>query len=608
MTRARSLALAWATLAAVTATLLAGFFLHPGSLGAHDWDQMESHRLFVVKAIREYGRFPFWDPYGCGGFPAWGSPESATIVASPLLPVYLALPLDAAVRVEVVAFVVALVAGCWFFARGYLDQPLALAFACLVGALNSRTAAQAAVGHTWHLAYAGLPWVLGAYDRAARGRGWLAVAAAVLALMVYAGGVYPAPHAALALLLVAAYRARAARSWAPLRDALAVAGWAALLAAPKLLPVADTMLRFPRAVRSRETVPPLQWLEMFVTPAASAPDHRAAGLDYLWHEYGQYVGVVPLAVLLWGALRRPPDPRARSLRFAGATLLLLALGGWGPWLLVHLLPIFRSQRAPMRFTYPAGMLLAVVAAGAAERLGLRLRASLADRRARAWLGVLAWAAFLASAALVAREDLRVTAPWFALRVPSAVAAGAAGEFRQFAGVPPEYAYGDGDAESPGGINGPPGLLLRRANLGSVQCSGSPGMNQDAPRAADGRPLHQGARGEGDPLYRGEAWVEPRGRASIVRWAPGEVAVAVEDAAPGAFVMLDQNWDPGWTANGRPALDRGDVNGYALGGPAETVVFRYRPRTLDFGLGLFAGGVALFGVLSARGRRTGSRRA
>ena len=60
--------------------------------------------------------------------------------------------------------VVLMVAGCWFFAKRYLDEPLAIAFVCLVGALNSRTALQAAVGHSWHLYYAGMPWVWGAFD------------------------------------------------------------------------------------------------------------------------------------------------------------------------------------------------------------------------------------------------------------------------------------------------------------------------------------------------------------------------------------------------------------------------------------------------------------
>ena len=623
--RARSIApavLSWLVLALVVAALLSGFFLHPGALGGHDWDQMEAHRVFVVKAIREFGQFPFWDPYGCGGYPAWGSPESATVVVSPLLAAYLTLPLGDAIRVEVVTLVVALVLGLHFFARRYVSHPLALGFACLVGALNSRTALQAAVGHTWHLAYAGLPWVLGAFDRALpRDRGpidwaWVAIGAAVMALMAYAGGVYPVPHTVLCLGGLAAYRAWAQRSTRPLVAASALAVWAGLLAAPKLLPVADTMRRFPRLTRSRETVDPREWLRMFVSSVDGVPDHRAMGLDYMWHEYGQYIGILPLGLVLWGTLRKlPADPALRSLRALGWALMVLALGGWGPWVLLHLLPLFRSQRVPTRFTYPALMLLAVVAASEAERMAPAWHAAweracgrALDRRS--WWprfhalnpgGVVVWAAFLGSAALIAREDMRATAPWFALPVPPV--AERPGGYAQTIEVPAEYAYGDGQAESPLGTNGVPGLLLHEANAGALRCNGFSGLNQDAPLGPDGRRVHLGARGIGDPLYRGEAWAEAeQATVAIDRWSPGEVTVTVVGGQPGSLVVLNQNWDPGWTANGVAALDRDDVNAYRLTAASETVVFRYRPRSLSAGLGLLAGGVLLLPVAWSGGRR------
>jgi hypothetical protein len=583
----RTSAVAASTLVAlVGGALVSSFFRHPGALGAHDWDQMESHRLFVVKALREFGRFPFWDPYGCGGAPAWGAPESGTIAASPLLAAYLTLPLGVALRLEIVASVAALVLGMRFFAARYLRHPLAIAFACVVGALNSRAALQIAVGHTWHLAYAGMPWVLGAFDRATSGdrpRRWLALGAVVLAWMVYAGGVYPVPHTALALLGVAAFRARATRDRGPLVIAVTLGACAVLLAAPKLLPVLDTMARFPRLAQSRETVPPADWLRMFTASAADVGDHRTLGLDYMWHEYGQYVGLVPLAVVLWGSLRRIADPELRSLRFAGWSFMALALGGWGPWVLLHRLPPFASLRAPTRFTYPGLMLLAVVAAAEAER-------RLAAWKARP-MAVALWGAFAGSAVLVAREDARATAPWFALEAPQVPRAP---RFVQYAEVPPAYAYGDGDPESPGGVNGPPGLLLRRAGVGSLRCMGFPGLNVEAPRSPDGRPLGMGARGLGDPRYRGEAWVEPAGTADVVAWAPGEVVLSVQDAPPGARVVLDQNWDPSWTANGSATRNLDGVNMHPLAASRETVVFRYRPRTLPAGLALFACGVLFVG--------------
>jgi hypothetical protein len=601
-------------LACVAAALLSGFFVHLSTLGAHDWDAEESYRYVAVKSIRDFAQFPFWDPYGCGGFPSWGSPEGGTNVVSPFLPVYLAYPLATALRVEIATMVVLGVLGTWFFARRYVEHPLAIAFVCLVAALNSRFALQAAVGHAWHLYYAGMPWVLGAYDRALgdddEGRGpvrlrWVAFGAVVFAWMVYGGGIYPVPHTALCLVFLGLYRARAFRSLRPLLVALVIPAWGSLLAAPKSLAVLETMSRFPRLTESHEGVDPISWVRIFVSSADSIPDHQIVGLNYLWHEYGQYIGLVPLALLVWGATRKLgrdlSTARLRALRFAGVAFALLAIGWWGPWAILHLFPIFKSQHVPTRFTIGAVLLLATVAAHALEEHvpAWRARAKLSGRTFDACV----WALFVLSAALVAREDARCTGPWFSLEVPDVAEQDDA--YFQLDDVPPAYLYGNGDSRSELGTNDVAGLLVRRANLGTIRCSAFPGLNSDAPRELDGRPALLGARGLGDPLYRGEFHVEPWGEASLVRWSPNEVVLAVHGAESGDVLVLNQNWAPGWTANGAPALNRDDLAAAVLAGGDETVTFRYRPRSLPaslllLALGLLAGPVAWL-ALRARAR-------
>jgi hypothetical protein len=606
---------AWTVVAGVTAALLSGFFLDLDSFGAHDWDQMESHRLLVVDSLLRFRQFPFWDPYGCGGFPAWGAPESATIVVSPFLPAYLALPLATAIRVEVAALVVALVLGCWFFARPYVRSPLGLAFVCVVAALNSRTALQAAVGHTWHLQYAGLPWVLGAWDRAcapsrpppapfaasaARHR-WLAFAAIVFAFMIYGGGIYPVPHTALCLAGLAAYRSVRTRDLRPLLYALAIGVTGALLAMPKLLPVAETMAHFPRIVRSRETIDPRLWAALFLASVRDFAGYKAPGLDYHWHEYGQYVGVVPLVLVLAANLRslRAESDALRSLRFVGWILMALALGGWGPWILLHLVPPFRSQHVPSRFTYPAFILFAPVTAHVLETRVAALYARFAQGRERRFLSAGIAAAFLLSAAAIAREDARATAPWFRIHVPSVAAS--SGSFVQYARVPEALRYGDGDPDSPAGTNGPPSLLVHRAGVGSIRCSTAPlGADNTRPGPAVRVPGF-GASGIGDPGYRGEFWLTSGGgKVSLIRWTPNEVELSVSGGQPGERLVLNQNWAPGWRANGAFTENDQDLNAYVLKAPDETVTFRYRPRTLMWGilLALIGIGVAIVAVVGA----------
>jgi hypothetical protein len=561
-------AVAWLLVGAVAAAMLSGFFLDPHALGAHDWDYMETHRYFTVLSITEYGQFPFWDPFGCGGFPAWGSPESGTNVVSPFLPLYLLLPLGVALRLEIVLLTAALVTGTWFFASRYVRSPIALAFACIFGALSSRLALQVGVGHIWHFYYAALPWVLAAYDRRN-----VALGAAVLALAVYGGGIYPVPHTALALVGVAAYRAVRTRSWRPIGLVAQIGGFALLLAAPKLLPLLDTMWRFPRRVPSGETIPLPWWWRIFTARAADVP-HRVPGLDYLWHEYGQYVGVVPLLAVVAATSWRVPK-ETRPLRFVGWAFMVLAVGGVGPWVLLHYVPPFSSQHVPSRFTYPAFMLLSIVAARVIE-----------DRlRARARIAVAAVLAVCAG--LVAWENARVVAPWFRLHPP---AVAVRSEFVQYARVPPELSYGEVDLEGPRGVGGPAGLAVHGARVGSLECSLFSGLNHVMVNKETGRPSAMGARGIGDPHYRGEAFVEGEGTATIERFSPGEVIVRVEGASPGSLLVLNQNWDPSWRANGKRAVNHERRNAFVLGGES-LVTFRYFPRTLYAGLVLALLGIA-----------------
>lgn len=605
--RAR-LAVAVVAVVGVCAALLSGFFRSLHTLGAHDWDQMESHRHFVAKSIRVYGQFPTWDPYGCGGFPTWGSPEGASTVISPVLPFYLLLPLEAAVRAEVVFFVVALVLGTWFLARVFVKDPIAIAFVCVVGALSSRVALQIAVGHTWHQLYAGLPWVLGAYLRATppgqplRAR-WIALGAAVFALMVYGNGIYPVPHTALCVVFVAGYRAWAARSLRPILGGAWLGGLGAALAAPKALAIADALSRFPRHVRSRETIDPLSWPKMFLWSADDIPGFQIEGLDWMWHEYGQYVGPIALGFVLAIVLRRrlSDDPTVRALRFTGWAFMALALGGWGPWLALHLIPPFSSQHVPSRFTLTAFLLFAIVAATVAEQsvAGWRARAK------KAWqVDAALGAGFVLTAAMIAQEDARATRPWFSLEVP-AVAEREAG-YVQYDEVPAHLRYGLPDPRSPRGVDGPPELLARRANVGTITCIAFPGMNFLAPKGENGRPPHQGARGIGDPAYRGEVWVDGAGEARIARWTPKDVTVEVRGAAPGARLVLNQNWDAGWTANGAPALAKDDVVTHPLRGGDETVQFVYHTRTLGAGLAIAGAGLAAAAAALALRRARRSR--
>jgi hypothetical protein len=240
--------------------------------------------------------------------------------------------------------------------------------------------------------------------------------------------------------------------------------------------------------------------------------------------------------------------------------------------------------------YPSLLMLVTVTASVFERW---LRRS---GRARPWLEVamlpaLAYIAY--DVGSVARQPMMHT---FANHMPAV--AESMGPFHTEITLPPEYNYAPDYA--------PPSLPAEMANIGTIACGTFPGLNVYV-RDQDGRVSGLGARGKSDPLYRGEAYVpDGVGHAEISSFSPNAIAVRVTGAQAGEHVVLNQNWDAGWKADGQPVMNWADTIATQLHASDSTVVFRYRPRLWYPGLALCAATLGAIGF-AYRTRRRQRRR-
>jgi len=549
--------------------VFAPFFSDLGTMGFQDWDSQAGNRFVTVLALR-HGQLPWWNPWSCGGFPAWGFAESATNLVSPFAPLYLLFSFPVALRLEAVAATLLAIAGAFLLAGRFTRSPAWRALVAAIWVLNSRWALQTAVGHMWHLSYAWSPFVFYFFDRAlAERRGAHAGAAgALLALIIYVGGIYPYPHTVLLLGLFALAVAIGTRRLRPLGTLVVTLGTSVGLAAPKLLPVLATMRRYPRLVESDDAVP-LRAIWTMLTAHQQGFDvypHLPLRVFWVWWEWGAYVGTLG-ALALIAALAFGWTPRLIGLR-AGALLCLVLSLGQGVWMQMHRLPVFSSQHLPARILFLGILLLALVLVAALDRPWHRLAAGRRWAEPAALVLVLAYGLDLA---LVARQATR---PPFHLRIPPVPPAG---QFR------PEraqrYQYGKPDA--------PPNLRDRYtwpakiiypsmlANTGLVNCYGLPSDFRSPVIGSD------------QPGYRGLVFTDGPGRATLLDWTPNRVRVRVEGAGPGTRLVYDTTFDPGWRVGGAPAEAwRGLVAGPVA--PGDSVVdVRYRPVGLGAGLLLFA---------------------
>jgi hypothetical protein len=595
---------AWVIILGMIVVVVAPSLRDLHTLGTHDWDQMESHRYLIYKSIRKYGQFPFWNPYGCGGHPSWGGIESGTAVVSPWLPFYLYASLPIALKVEMIGTALLSAIGTWMLAGRFTRSAAIRAFCCAVFVVDGRWALQAAAGHTWHLYYAWTPWTLYFFDRAA-GYGerlgrrppitpWrdVVLCGASVAMMVYTGAIYPLPQTILALGLWACLLAVVHRTTRPIRLGLAIGVIAFGLSAPKLLPVLDVVRRFPRLVESTETLSLDAFVVIFTSRDQGFGSRPAFVTPYGWHEWGIYIGWVAFVALIVGSLLAR-GRRESPLKWVGLSLVLLGLGAfheYAPWTKLHLLPIFKSQHVPSRWLYPATLVLSLVFASVLER-GLRRLGRARPVFDFVLLGCAAWIA--GDVARVARLPM---AEMFGSHMPKVEERTA--EFHTEAHVSAQYSY---DGVSYGMATLPSEI----ANVGQVDCMIFPGLSVFA-RDPKGVIHGLGAKGKGDAAYRGEVYTASgKGQATLERFTPNAMTVRVENATRGDLVVLNQNWDDGWRANGVPVVDFHDVVATPIGAPYQTIVFRYRPRSWWLSVAICAvtvGAIAAAFVIRRRRRR------
>ncbi|HYP91456.1 MAG TPA: hypothetical protein VEQ59_24985, partial [Polyangiaceae bacterium] len=554
--------------------------------GGHDWDEMTAHRLLTVRALLGFGQLPLWMPYACGGYSEWGNVVGASNLIAPSLPFYLLLELRHALRLELVLSLLISAAGCWCLAAQLTRSAAARSFACLIFVANGRWALQAATGHLWHLEYCYLPWVFWAFERllASRrlGLGPLVTGASALALMLYAGGIYPLPHAVLLLGVYAMSRAALERSTRPLVAYAALGALAVGLAAPKLLPVAIEFGERPRLIASTEAIDFSILWQALVAPGQTPGSRPIAIPQWGWHEYGMYIGWAPALLVLLGTLW-PAPRRELALKLSGLVALLLGFGAFhrfAPWTLLHELGPFRSQHVPMRWLYPALLLLGVATAAAFGR-------QIEQLRARRFVEPVLLAGCLLLAVDIGQQAAIPMQQAFWMRArPTARAK----TFAQFERVPRHLQYQRRDY-APEAV---PALL---AGSGVLQCNVHASLSIYAPKAENGRPFGMGARGQGESDYRGEAFTQSGvGTAQLVAFSPNRVVVELRDAKVGDRLVLNQNFDAGWRVDGGGVERYRDAIATPITAPNAQVTFRFWPRGFTAGLWCFALTLAVVALL------------
>jgi hypothetical protein len=244
-----------------------------------------------------------------------------------------------------------------------------------------------AVGHGWILPAFYLPLQLFFFLRALSGGAvrYLLLAGAMLALMVYNGGLHIVAMSVAAIEVFAVVAATMRRQWRPvmLAAVLCVAGLS--YAAPKLLPVTlfvtGERFRDARTGEGPDRKPDRMTMEMLLHTYGDPNQHRPLRFEvqrHRWHEYGNYIGglasLLVVASVFWILTRGRARERWLGVSLAVTALVMLAFsagefGALAPASLVRYLPFFSSFRVPSRYTVAFVLFAAVTMGWAVRALG-----------------------------------------------------------------------------------------------------------------------------------------------------------------------------------------------------------------------------------------------
>lgn len=575
------------------------------NIGSSDWDNQLFYHGAAVKTALSYRQFPLWNPYHCGGNPMLASPEISFL--SPTFVLDLFFGEVVGVKLAIVFFTI-----MGFWGMRYLSRTLGMGrvssfLPAVIFMTSSWYALRVTEGHTGFLAFALLPssaaFYIKSLDDGEKGFAgplkMLIVSSLFLAWMIFAGGVYPFIVSALFFSVFSILSAVSRRSFVPLINAVLIAVLTLLFSAVKTIPQYEFIREFPRKTAAVEyhsgkiLVDSLFKRGQKVTEQDPSfyPSPGESEEEYLqgfwggkrpwgWHEYGAFVGFISFALYLAGFLRLKSAWPWVLLSFIA---LLLSLGDFSPlnlWGVLRRLPVFSSLHGPSRIAILFVFSISIVAA-------FSLSAVEEGRVLSRWGGLGGKAGVFAALMTLSVFIEMVTVSRPILKDAFTLPPYTVSERRDFVQL---------IVSDPTSTNYP--YFLN--NVGVLNCYESQHPSgKVAPYGDD--------RGNVNPAYRGEAYVEGDGEAAITYFSPNRVEIEAS-LASGARVVLNQNYFKGWTS----MIDgvKGDVEPYeglvsvtVPPGP-HRVVFRYSPLSFKIGLMVTLASLissALFAFLTREGK-------
>jgi hypothetical protein len=525
----------------------AATFKHPDYFASsYDWRLFETWLEAGRRTVLWYHQFPLWNPWTCGGQVYLANPQS--LVATPTFPLVLAFGTALGCKLTLVAYYFCAFDGMQRLARSFeLSLPSSMLAAILFGT-GGWLALHFAEGHCTFFGAALFPYAMYFYRRARDETEWCIPLGLIAAWIVGDGGTSTPPMCMVILATLAAIDCVRRRSPRPLVPLAAAALVAFATGAVRVLPALEFAVDHPRHLFETDANFPWQMIRNAYWWKGIEP---VRGKRYWFHEYGWRLPYLTIPLWIWALRVRKALP-VWIFVVVGAAIVAGSAWPYGPWWLLHQLPIFRDLRVPSRYQVMLAIGVPLLCAFALD-----------DLRARRF-----WRRPLTIAVLVICAVDGLAFDWVRFEKTFDLPATLAAEGTPFYQVVGEW----------------------RSMMSNVFANrGAIGCDEEAP-------LQRALTLDEGPVAQARVEDPRAGQIAAVRWTPNRIELDV-DLRSSAVVSVNENWNEHWRSELRgdaraevvrvgPKLAR-DKDGGRLGArvPAGryTVAFVYRPRSFVVGL-------------------------
>ncbi len=541
--------------------------------GQLDWDQHTFYHAVPKRTLLSFFQFPLWNPYHCGGTAVLANPQSTFL--SPFFLLVLLFGEIYGLKLQIFLALFIGMLGMYFVSRQLNYGKHSSYIPSIIFFLSSWFALRTNVGHTIYFMMAFFPWIFFFYLKSLENIKYIFPAALFIAFLIFGGAVYPVVFIALIIGLYSLFTSIQSKSFKPLVIAIIILVSFFLIAAVKLLPLVEFTKKYASVQQDTQyhatdllikSLLDRNQKELLLGKIFMPRDipfeevifrRRGGELPWAWHEYGNYIGIIPLILLIaslyW--LRK-----IWHLIISAIILLIIAFGDASVinlWSIIHKLPFLSSIHGPSRFIIAFTFFASLIIGYVCSKIEEKQKLSIAGKQIRASSIVIALIVIITLDLLLVSWPLYTNT--FDIKAPDIKESKTKEIIPIWSSSPLISQY--------------PNFLQ---NLATIDCYERVHPSIKAvPAFFD--------TGEKYAYYYGEAYLaETNESQKLEYFSPNKVKVRVNTNEDNILV-LNQNYDSGWKAKSRQVFSYKGLIATKVSSSDDIVEFYYLPSSFLIGL-------------------------